>query len=628
MTAHKRFEKVCRTCLFFADKSLIMAAFSVRNGLYITVPATGGWIAALFFLFSVSLLPAQSNVTFEVATNAKEVVVGVPFELTFTLKNAEGTRFTPPNFAGFRNGGISEMRGMSIINGRSSSSQTWTQELTPINPGKFNIGAATVIAGGRTLSTRPVAINVLSVSASSRGNINVPPGADDQVFVAAEFDHKEAFVGQQVTWRVRLYTQLSVDGYDIIALPDFNSFFSKEKIRYDKRVEYLTIRGKRYAVRTLHELALFPQESGELSVGVARISVGIEQPGAQGFLFGPKPVTLQTQPLVLRVKDLQQPLPPEFTGGVGHYDWELHADTTVLSTDDALTLIVEVKGNGDTRRFAPPKITVPASCEIFEPRILEEEEYEAETEVLHRKKYEYVVLPKDTGTQEINPVLSYFDTDSNRYVQLRTATIRLAVSAGKNYRSPNALPELSAEEPTIAQQPGLLERLGLWLQSPWLWIIVALPFLVFGLFVLLKRRNAVLPGSSESPNLPNSPNLPALPTLPALPAEASAKAGQRFAATAQLLNTDDPHRFYAELFKALQAWLSARFGLQPAQMNDADVSALLLRRGATPIRIQALLSVWHTCEQSIYGGQAQAEQMESTWQMTGQVIEALERETR
>jgi hypothetical protein len=61
-------------------------------------------------------------------------------------------------------------------------------------------------------------------------------------------------------------------------------------------------------------------------------------------------------------------------------------------------------------------------------------------------------------------------------------------------------------------------------------------------------------------------------------------------------------------------------------MNDMDISALLRQRGATPIRIQALLSVWHTCEQSIYGSQAQAEQMESTWQMAQQVLEALERE--
>ncbi len=598
--------------------------------------AFGAWAGAMFFVFNFQPLVAQSNVTFEAAIDAKEVVVGLPFELTFTLKNAEGARFTAPNFSGFKTGAVSEMRGMSFVNGRSSTSQTWSLELTASKPGSFSIGSATVVAGGRTLSTKPLTVKVLSVTASSKGKVNVPPGSDDKVFVAAEFDQKEAYPGQQISWRIRLYTQLSVEGYDIIALPGFEGFFSKEKIRYDKRVEYINLRGKKYAVRTLHEEALFPQEAGELSVGAARVSVGIEQPGTQGFLFGPKPVTLQTQPIVLSVKPLPQPPPAEFTGGVGSYEWEVKVDTTTLSTDDALTITVEVKGNGDTRRFAPPKIIVPPNCEIFEPRILEEEEYEGESGILHRKKFEYVVLPRDTGMLEISPVLAYFDTDSNGYSLLRAASIQFSVTAGKNYQSPNALQDTLPAEPTVSQQPSLLEKAVSWLSSPLLWGILALPFLALGIFVLLRKRRPALAAEGFLPaealvrtsTRTAPPDSKAISQYPNFSISTMESARQRFANAGRLLKGNDPQEFYNELFKSLQAWLSARFGLQPAQMNDADVSAILLQRGAAPIRTQALLSVWHTCEQAIYGGQQQAEQMESTWQMAGQVMEALEREIR
>ncbi|MFN0176660.1 MAG: BatD family protein [Saprospiraceae bacterium] len=598
--------------------------------------AFGAWAGAMFFVFNFHPLAAQSNVTFEAAIDKKEVVVGVPFELTFTLKNAEGARFTAPNFSGFKTGTVSEMRGMSFVNGRSSTSQTWSLELTASKPGSFNIGSATVVAGGRTLSTKPLTVKVLPISASSKGNVNIPPGSDDKVFVTAEFDQKEAYSGQQICWRIRLYTQLSVEGYDIIALPNFEGFFSKEKIRYDKRVEYLNLRGKKYAVRTLHEEALFPQEAGELSVGAARVSVGIEQPGPQGFLFGPKPVTLQTQPIVLSVKPLLQPAPAEFTGGVGSYEWEVKADTTRLSTDDALTITVEVKGNGDTRRFAPPKIIVPPNCEIFEPRILEEEEYEGESGILHRKRFEYVVLPKDTGKLEISPVLAFFDTDSNSYSLLRAPAIQFIVTAGKNYQSPNALLDTLPAEPTVAQQPSLLENVVGWLSSPLLWGILALPFLALGIFMLLRKRRPVLvaegflPAEASVKAGKNSapPDTMAISQYPNFSLSSMESAHQRFANAGRLLKDNDPQGFYSELFKSLQVWLSARFGLQPAQMNDADVSAILLQRGASPIRTQALLSVWHTCEQAIYGGQEQADQMESTWQMAGQVMEALEREIK
>jgi len=609
MTAHRRIsdrlQKVVRACSF--------------------------WALALLFISDIAFVSAQGNVSFEASINTKEVLVGVPFELTFTLKNAEGTRFTPPGFAGFRTGGISEARGMSFVNGRSSTTQTWILELIANKPGVFTTGSATVFAGGKTLTSKALTVNVLSSGANSKGQVSIPPGTDDRVFIAAEFDQKEAFVGQQVSWRIRLYTQLSVDGYDIIALPEFDGFFSKEKIRYDKRVEYLTLRKKKYAVRTLHEYALFPQEAGNLNVGAARVSVGIEQPGTQGFLFGPKPVSLQTQPVGLTVKALPQPLPAEFTGAVGRYEWEVKADTNALSTDEALTIIVEVKGNGDTRRFGPPKIVVPSTCEIFEPRILEEEEYEGELEIIHRKRFEYVVLPKDTGLQEITPILSYFDVDSNHYCQLRAGTIRFRVMAGKNYRSPNALTDTPPQPPNIVRPSGLWNQLLEWLQSPILWSILALPVVVLGIIVFLKKRKpSPLDRDLQSPNprVPESTN-PRIPESTHTQSSTDlASARLRLGNAGQLLKSGDPKPFYEALFKALQTWLSARFGIQPAQMNEAELSTLLRQRGASPISIQALLSVWHTCEQAIYGGQAQLEQMESTWQMAGQVMEALDREVR
>jgi hypothetical protein len=583
----------------------------------------GAWAGTIFFLLNFYAAFAQSGVAFEVAVGSRELIVGVPFELTFTLKNAEGTRFTPPTFAGFQTSGVSEMRGATIVNGRSTLSQTWSIFLTALKPGTYTIGSATVLTtANRSLSTKPIGLKILPLAASNRGNVNVPPGSDDRIFVAAEFDQKEAFVGQQCTWRIRLYTQLSVEGYDLIALPDFQGFFSKEKVRYDKRVDYVTIRRKKYAVRTLHEEALFPQETGDLMIGAARVSVGIEQPGPQGFLFGPKPVTLQTQPVGISIKTLPQPLPDAFTGGVGQFEWEVKADTNALSTDDALTLVVEVKGNGDPRRVAPPKIKVPANCEIFEPRILEEEEYEGELEILHRKKYEYVILPKDTGSMQIQPELSYFNVDSNRYCQLRSATLAFKVRAGKNYQSPQIL----SAPPAIAapEQPGLWTRLLEWLGSPVLWSVVVLPFLLIGIIALIKRRK----NAPETPIVEAPKPIPPVYQAPTSPSPDLAQARKRYAEAGRLLQENNPRRFYEVLFKAIQEWLSARYGLQTAQMNDLEVSALLQQRGATPIRTQTLLSIWRTCEQAIYGGQAQPDQMESSWQLAGQVMEALEKETR
>ena len=189
------------------------------------------WAGAFFLLFHSLILQAQSGVSFEAAVSSKEIVVGVPFELSFTLKNADGSRFNPPVLSGFKRGGISEVRGMSFINGRSSSNQSWTMELIASKPGTFVIGSATVSANGRQLSSNPITIQIVPLSSSSKGQVNIPPGTDGKIFIAAEFDKKEAWVGQQITWRIRLYTQLSVEGYDLLDLPEFDKFFTREKVR-------------------------------------------------------------------------------------------------------------------------------------------------------------------------------------------------------------------------------------------------------------------------------------------------------------------------------------------------------------------------------------------------------------
>lgn len=581
------------------------------------------WLWVLFFFFVTnSIVFAQGEVRFEASVGTKEIVVGEPFELTFTLKNAEGSRFVPPVMNGLKSSGISEMRGMSIVNGRSSTSQSWSLEVQATKPGTYVIGSAQVTVGGKILRTEPLHVQVLPISASSKGHVKVPTNADDKIFVVATLDRKEAYIGQQVTWKVLLYTQLSVDGYDVIEMPDFKDFFAHEKTRFDKRVEYVTLRGKKYAVRTLLEESLFPQTVGELSIEPATLRVGLAEGGTQGFLFGTRPVNLSTQPLSLKVKSLPQPAPPYFCGTVGRYNWQVSADSLDISTDGALTLTIEVEGNGDARRLAAPQFEVPTSCEIFDPRVLEEEEYESETEWVQRKKWEYVVLPKDTGTITILPKMAYFDPDSNRYLDLTTEPFRLYVRVGKNFKQ--------TEQPSgnIVAPDFIPKKRRRW--EEWmLWAALALSTLMLGVKVWRRDPSPQPPlEASAAPSVAAAPHRTHPAPKPEKPAgRTSSELMQQLASLGNARRSTDPYHFYSLLSKSLQTWLADRLGLSTAQMNTDKIRATLIQRGATPIRAQAFLSVWHVCEQAVYGGGfAPAEQVEPTWQMAMQVIDALEKE--
>ena len=567
------------------------------------------WLApALLFV-----LPAiGSSQVFEAETDSKEVAMGSTFELSFTLKDAQGSRFIPPEMTDFKVvSGPSEMRGMTIINGKSTTRQSWTYELEPKRAGTFTVGTASIQVSGKKLTTQPIPIKV--VPARTKSNVNVPPGATDNLFIAGSLDRETAYPGQQVTWRIMLYTQLSIEGADIIELPDFEGFYSKEKRRFDTRVTYQTIRGKRYAVKILHEEAVFPLEAGDITIGAAKVRVGVEQGGRFGSFLIPKPVLFQTQPVTLKVKNLPAPVPEKFTGGVGHYDWAVQVDRDSLSTDDALTLTLSIRGDGDSKRFAPPRLLLPAGLEAFDPKVKEEEEYENGEEVVHTKVLEYVVLPKEPGEYTLRPELLFFDTDSNRYRVLRADSLAVVrVTAGKNYGIQQPADSLQVPPPVEPPQTNLLETFAGWLKSPLLWAVLLSPFLILLVYLFVKKRSGK-PKTQENAHRAAPP---------------AKVVRDRFADLARLMNEGNPRAFYDELFKYLQAYLASGLSLNPAQMTQENVRRMLSARNVPAATIQDLLSVWHTCEQALFAGQTQAAQMAGTLRTAESAIRVLDKSLR
>ena len=571
-----------------------------------------GWIAVALLSGIWGALPAQTNMTFEAETESPEVVQGNTFSLTFTLKNGEGRGFKAPDFSGFKVlDGPSLMRGMTIVNGSTSTHQQWGYELEAKQTGTFTIASATVSAGSKVMRTQPLTIRVVPARMNSKGS-SVPPGASDDLFINAELDRETVYPGQQVTWRVKLYTLVAIEGADIIALPDFQGFYSKEKRRFDTRVQYQVIRGKRFAVKTLHEQAIFPQEVGEMTIGPAKVRASIVQPGAMGAFLGGRPVVLQAPAVQLKVKPLPEPTPAQFTGGVGHYEWEWQQDRDSLSTDDALTLTVSLRGNGDARRFTAPKLELPAGLEGFEPKIKEEEEYENGAEIIHTKVLEYVILPKEPGEYTINPELVSFDPDTNRYrVSAGAKPLTFRVVAGKNYAVNPVIEQTpEAEQPVTASKPGIWEQLSSW---PVMIGLSGLILLLLGILLFGRRRKTSKPGVSVSSVRP--------PDLAKISKE-------RFTLARQLSGSGNARAFYDELFKSLQYYLSARLGLTPAQLTPAMVSAKLVERRVSAGRIQTVMSIWQTCEQALFAGQNQTTQMESVWRQAEETVQGLEQDLR
>jgi hypothetical protein len=99
--------------------------------------------------------------TFTVKVNTDSVLIGNYIAVTFSIQNGKTDNFVAPTFSDFNIvGGPSQSSSISIINGVSTQSMSYTYYLEPKEEGIFYIEPSSVEIDGEFLETAPVEIKV------------------------------------------------------------------------------------------------------------------------------------------------------------------------------------------------------------------------------------------------------------------------------------------------------------------------------------------------------------------------------------------------------------------------------------------------------------------------------------
>lgn len=115
----------------------------------------------LFVAFAVVFAWGQ-EAAFTVAVSIDSLLLGNATKVTFSLENAKGSNFTPPDFVGFDVvGGPSQSSSFSMINGTVTQSQSFTYYLEPQDVGNYYIQAASIETEEGILETEPTPILVV-----------------------------------------------------------------------------------------------------------------------------------------------------------------------------------------------------------------------------------------------------------------------------------------------------------------------------------------------------------------------------------------------------------------------------------------------------------------------------------
>lgn len=413
-----------------------------------------------FLLLWTTLLFGQAKFT---ATATKtNVAVNEPFEVDFVV-NANGDRFTPPDFSGFQvMSGPNISTEETMVNGVTTFNNTYGYIVAATKEGAFTIGAAAISVGGHTMLTSAIKIHVkgqASPQAQQQAQqMQIPdPFADDNsqksepqidtkniakyVFIRAVADKTHAYVGEQIKVSYKLYTNVGIAGGQVDKAPDLNGFWNQDvqAMVGQQKNTWTTenVNGKKYQVTTIKQSVIFPQHAGDLTVDPLSMVLVLQLPvkamfdspfgNYQQIKYSAKstPISIHATALPTEGK------PANFTGAVGNFSVYSDVDKTHLKANETLNYTFEVSGKGNLNLINAPIITPPADFDKYDPKTTDHINVDANG-VSGTRQYSYLMMPRHQGEYTLSPVssFSFFNPSTGKYVTIPGKSFNIKVDKG------------------------------------------------------------------------------------------------------------------------------------------------------------------------------------------------------
>ena len=210
--------------------------------------------------------------------------------------------------ADFYVGQGSQLSNTTIVNGQIRRSKTWTFALMPRRAGEIEIPPVSI----GSEKSNPVTVTV-------REPTYEPPG-EAEVFITSEVDFEETYVQAQVLLTIKIYRSVATR-QPSLRDPTLTGVETLIELAGDDRSYEAIIDGTAYSV-VERVFALYPQESGEISLSPARFEARILR---NGRITGRR--VYDSEPITITVKPVPVP-PPEFANA----DWLPARDLELTET--------------------------------------------------------------------------------------------------------------------------------------------------------------------------------------------------------------------------------------------------------------------------------------------------------
>ncbi|MEX0769969.1 MAG: BatD family protein [Balneolaceae bacterium] len=530
------------------------------------------WAFGIFFL-AFNQVQAQ-DYSLEATVSENRVFVGEQFTLSIEIQGSSLRNVELPNLPNVNGVRIlsstpSRSQSISIVNGRTTTSTTYRYTLIARNQGTYRIPPITVVVDGEEQQTNPVSIEILEKSSLQEDSDTRRP----DIFSSIELNEKSPIIGQQLVASLVIYFKEGIEVTSYQPSPGWRTdgFWKEELENIEQpRAETVIFGNVRYRKAILLRYALFPSRAGTLTLSPFELHLGIRsQPRRSdpfGSVFGgfgtnQRRVTVETEPIDVRVNDVDSPQNGFSIGAVGNFNIEREASITQAYVGESIELITRVSGQGNLPLISKPEYTFPDSFEKYQPQ--EETDLNRRgTTISGTKTFRDVVVPRTAGTFTLpEKRIAVYNPGTERYQYVSLPPLSFEVT-----RDPSATLAESSGDFSLQPAGGL----AVW-QEPaerslfdhrWIWIGFLLPLIAL---LIGYRQKKLLERLQTDSSFARSHH-------------AWGRAIKRLETAREVLKTGAFKNTYNHLHKALTGFIADRLSLPEAGVSDTEIREHLMQK--------------------------------------------------
>lgn len=583
------------------------------------------------------MLPAAwaQDIYFHAEVSRSKVALGDQVLLTLTT---EGTQDVPMIDLPRLEDVDVEFRGpstrISVVNGRYSSSKSFTYSLFPRKVGSFTIPAVRVEIAGKTYTSDPIPIDVVA-SGASQGSGGLGEKSisnmDEKIFLVLKVPKKEVYLNEKLPVKVMLF----ITGLEVseIRFPEFGQAgLEVEKFAQPSQYQQV-INGIRYHIVEF-DTNIYPTRAGEVALGPAtvdcniiiRSSSGRSSLGRPQGLFDDdffdsffdraekRPYRVTSAGERLSVRDLPQDgRPADFSGAVGQFSFDIAVSPVEVRVGDPITVKMNLSGDGNLKGIDLPAFKKLDRFKVYDPQVKEEGGV---------KKLEQVIIPESSAVKQIPTIrFSYFDARLNKYSTIEKGPFAITVEepkegeglkvVGINRPVDIVAPEVLGQDIVfIKDTPGKFYARGRQFYQSWLFVIMVFVGLsVWTVLYILYRRTHKMETDVVYARRMLAPR----------------QARKGLAEAKQFLDAGEHKKFYDALFKVLQEYLGNKLHLPGGAVTFDSV------RGKLPVHVDSvhldeIQKAFEECDAIRYSSaEAHAPEAQGSYERVERIIDYWER---